>query len=521
MSEHYYKNNAAKFIAFNLFLFFIYIYFLTASGPGFYHGYDLWQLRLEVMKSIVERFDISVPESIGIIGSDGRAYSLDSIGSALLGLPGYLAAEIIGIKPEVIISTMNQVFGAGIVVLVFLFCISLKYTMRASLLVSLLYGLGTITWPLAKQPFDHTIETFFILLSVYLIYLYVTDKKISLLLLSAFSLGLSFLTRPTSVLIIIPLFIVIAFSCGKKSSLRESFTLLGRDTIVYVIALLPFICIFFWYNYCRFGSVFETGYSLKAERLGIDFFTGTPLLTGLGGFLISPGKGFFYYSPVALLFFFSIKSFIKKYPDLGISFVLIILSYLLFLSKNIYWHGDWAWGPRYLLALTPFFIIPTAEIFESSIWQKKLLRVVVFSIFIVSIVVQIAAVSVDYRKYFFNLYVEEDVKFTSARGNGVQTVYEPPSETYFDWHKSPIRAQFKFISEMAKGIKDHKYLSLPADAANAEKIKANPIMNMFDFWWLYEYFFYKNYWGIVIALVLFLLAVYTAFKLWKYSHKSS
>jgi len=171
MSEHSDKNTGLQFIACNLFVLFVCIYFLTTSGPGFYHGYDLWQLRLEVMKSIVERFDMAVPEGIGIIGTDGRAYSLDSIGSALLGLPAYLIAEIAGIQPEVVISAMNQVFGAGTVILIFLFCISLKYAMRTSLVVSLFYGLGTIAWPLTKQPFDHTIETFFMLLSVYLMYI--------------------------------------------------------------------------------------------------------------------------------------------------------------------------------------------------------------------------------------------------------------------------------------------------------------------------------------------------------------
>jgi hypothetical protein len=517
-----YEKRKVRFIALNLFLFFICIYFLTTSGPGFYHGYDLWQLRLEVIKSIIERFDVAVPEGIGIIGVDGRAYSLDSIGSVILALPGYLAAQVIGIPPGIVISAMNQFFGSGTVVLVFLFCVSLKYAIRTSLFVSIFYGLGTIAWPLVKQPFDHTIETFFILLSIYLICLYVKDKKLPLLILSAFSLGFSFLTRPTSVLMIIPLFIVIASSYHRGSSWRERVILLGRDGIFYFVALVPFLFIFLWYNHYRFGSVFEAGYFLKAERLGIDFFTGTPLFTGLGGLIIGSGKGFFYYSPVALLFFFSIKSFLKKYHAIGISFILIIISYLLFLSRNIYWHGDWAWGPRYLLVITPYFLIPIAEIFEFRIWKnKKFLRVLVYLIFVMSIVIQIAAVSVDYRKYFFNLYSEEDIEFVIIRGNGVQSIHEPPSEIYFDWHKSPILSQFIFIGEITKGIKNYRYTSLPADATAYEKMKANPIMNIFDFWWLYSYFLNRSYTGIIVALVLFFIAIYTALKMWKLTCKTS
>jgi len=514
MSEHSDKNTGLLFIAFHLFIFFICIYFLTASGPGFYHGYDLWQLRLEVMKSIVERFDIAVPEGIGIIGTDGRAYSLDSIGSALVGLPVYLVAKITGIQPEIAVSAMNQVFGAGTVVLIFLFCFSLKYSMRTSLVVSLFYGLGTIAWPLAKQPFDHTIEIFFILLSVYLMYVYIKNKKIFLLILSAFSLGLSFLTRPTSVLIMPPLYLMVIMSYDNKFSWFERARLIGRNSIIYVVALLPFMGIFLWHNYYRFGSILETGYLLKAERLGINFFTGTPLLTGLSGFLISPGKGYFYYSPIALLFFFSIRAFIKRHFWLGISFIFIIIFYLLFLSKNIYWHGDWAWGPRYLLVLTPFFIIPVAEIFDSSFWQKKFMKILVYSVFIISIIIQVAAVSVDYRKYFFNLYIEEGVEFIITEGEGVQSIYEPPSEIYFDLRKSPILAQFSFIYNITKNIEDYNYVPVSENAPIDYQIKSSPYMNTFDFWWLYEYYLDKRYSGLFVALLLFFLSVYTALRLW-------
>jgi hypothetical protein len=85
---------------------------------------------------------------------------------------------------------------------------------------------------------------------------------------------------------------------------------------LFALAFLPFLGLSFWYNFYRFGSIFETGFSLIARRLGLDFFAGTPFLTGLGGFLISPGKGFFYYSPVAILFFFSISLF-KRHMGLA------------------------------------------------------------------------------------------------------------------------------------------------------------------------------------------------------------
>jgi hypothetical protein len=254
---------------------------------------------------------------------------------------------------------------------------------------------------------------------------------------------------------------------------------------------------------------------MMAKRLGIDFFGGTPFLTGLGGFLISPGKGFFYYSPVAILFFFSIRSFLKKHPGPGAGFICIILSYVLFLSKNIYWHGDWAWGPRYMLVITPFLIIPTAHLLDSSRWLTvRFVRGTVYLLFTVSFIIQLAAVSVDYNKYFFHLVFDEKVKFTVVSGEGAPSIVEPPQETYFELNKSPILAQFRFIQQMAGEIKHYRYKEPSEDSTSEEKVKAEPFMHVFDYWWLYQYVLDGNRAGIFLMIILLSLALYSAARLW-------
>jgi hypothetical protein len=515
MLKHTKEKKILRFIAFNLFLFFIAVYLLTASGLNFYDT-DASQIQIDVAKSIVENFDISITDGVGIIGVDGRKYSWLGVGSAILAVPFYYIGELIGIPPENALSVMNQLFGAATVVLIFLFAIALGYSRRASLLISIFYGLGTFAWPLAKQPFDHPIETFFILLSVYSLYLYVTNRKISNLLFSSLSLGFAFITRPTSILVILPLLIMLVFYSVKRFDRRTVIKKLLRDTVMFSLVFLPFLGLNLWYNYYRFGSIFETGYTLLSARTGIDYFRGTSLLTGLSGFLISPGKGFFYYSPVAIFFFFSIKSFLKRYPGLGISFIFIMLLYLLLLSKYVYWPGDMAWGPRYLFVITPFLIIPIAEIFDSDVWIKKnILRLAVYSIFVLSFIVQIAAVSVDFLKYFSEL--QKKVDFIKVPGDGFLQINIPPSETYFAWNKSPILAQFRFIREIAEKMKDGRYSKPSEDTSNVEKHVQR--MNLFDFWWVYKYYIGGSYSGFVVALILLLLAIHTAVKLSKISSR--
>jgi hypothetical protein len=507
------NERTVRFIGFNLFIFFVATYLLTASGAAFS---DVAQLRVEVARSLIERMDLNVPHGTGIIGVDGREYSSFGIGSVVLFIPLFLFGKLAGLPPENVASVMNHFFGAATAVLVFFFSISLGYSRRASVLVSMIYGLGTMAWYYSKDSGDHTIETFFILFSIYSMYRYTSDKKASQLILSALSFGFSLTIRPTAILIMPALFILLFFRDSKKVDYTIMISRFAKDVSLFSIALVPFVVLIFWYNHYRFGSLFETGHALMAARLGVDFFSGTSLFTGIQGFLASPGKGFFYYSPVTVLFFFSIRSFSKKNPVTAVCFILLMLSYLLFHSKNIYWHGASGWGPRYLFVLTPFFVIPIAELFDSADWlTRKKLRLFAYTVFAGSLVVQLAAISVNPTKYYYYLLLDEKVKFTVDEGSGVQPIVGPPLETYFDWHRSPILTQFKFIREMALHLHEYTYVQPSKETETGETIKSTLWMNVFDFWWVYRYFMEGSYSGFIVALLLLFISLFSATRAWK------
>lgn len=502
-----------KFAAVNLFVFFASLYLFSASGLNFYET-DAAQLRFAVVKSIIEKNDVNVPEEIGMRGADGRYYSWLGIGSALVSIPFYMVSSILHIPAKFIIQCLPIVFAAATAVIILLFVISLRYSSRTAILIALFYGLGTFAWPLSKQPFDHTMETFFVLLSIFLMYLYSHNRKTPLLLISALSFGFAFITRLTSLLILPSLFILMIYNNSKNlDAFKKNLGEILNDILLFCSVLIPFICLNCYYNYYRFGSIFETGYSLLAARTGLNFFGGTPLLTGLSGLLFSPGKGYFYYSPIAILFFPSFILFIQKHRSLGLALLLLIISYLLFISKNIYWHGDWAWGPRYILVLTPFFIIPLAGLIDSLASYKKIIKNIVYLIFSVSLAIQIAAISVDFQKYFFYLRYDENVKFEVASGSGVQNIQEPPKEVYFDCHYSPILKQFAFIYEIARGIRTYRYAEPMESLSVQANLKRVLSYNVFDFWWLYHFFIFKSYFGIVLALMLIIIIIFSALRL--------
>src|SRR4030042_2235159 len=445
-----------KKIALNLFIFVFSAYMLTGSIAQI-HLIDQSALRYEVTAGIVEKHNLSVSDGFGVKGKDGRYYSYYGLGWSVLAVPFYILGKFARGGSESLVCIMQLLAGAVTVTVVFLFCVSIGYSNRSSLVTAIFYGFGSMAWPLAKQPFEHVVETLFVLLSVYFLYLFTMQNSVSRLILSAVFMGIALNIRLTTVLIFPALFFIGGAFCLRNTSLKDSMKLLFKYLFAYSSVLLPFIFFIILYNYYRFGSIYETGFQLISAKTGIDLFYGTPILTGLYGFLLSPGKGIFYYSPVALLFFIAIVPFYKKHSALAVSFIMIIPSNFLFFSKYHYWHGDWAWGPRYLLVILPFMIIPVVELLETDkILMKSYLRsTVIYGILGLGIIIQVAAVSVHSYKYFIDLQFEKNVKFILDTGLGVPDVFEPPPEVHFDWEMSPILAQFQSIYEM--GIRIGKY----------------------------------------------------------------
>jgi len=90
---------------------------------------------------------------------------------------------------------------------------------------------------------------------------------------------------------------------------------------------------------------------------------------------------------------------------------------------------------------------------------------------------------------------------------------EPSNKVYFDHNHSPLLKQFKFIYDISRRIKDYEYSELPDSASLAEKITNNPYMNIYDFWWVHQYFTHGTIANLAIALLI--MAAYTSSRLWK------
>ena len=104
-------------------------------------------------------------------------------------------------------------------------------------------------------------------------------------------------------------------------------------------------------------------------KTGIPQTFGEPILQGLSGLLVSPGKGIIWYMPILFVLPFVISAFYRQHRLITVFFASIVVVELLLFSNVIYWHGDPAWGPRYIYPTVPFLVLPLGIVLEK--WESS------------------------------------------------------------------------------------------------------------------------------------------------------
>ena len=223
------------------------------------------------------------------------------------------------------------------------------------------------------------------------------------------------------------------------------------------------------YNWWRFESPFDTGY----RNIGWTF----PFWRGLYGLVASPGKGYLFYNPVMIGAIAGMFFFRRKYRAEFWVIVGIVAVNLLFLAKYSHWHGGGSWGPRLLLPLTPFVILPLGSLFER-LPQKGRLNLLLALLIVLSVVVQIPGVFVNYARFLQRVYA------LSVDDYYQRVTFEPGY--------SPLFGQWLEAREVAGNLRDPARRAAISQAAfrgnsnkSAEEVMAVLSANLPDFWFVY------------------------------------
>jgi len=397
--------------ALSLFLFFASFFYLTNAGDSKW-GDETYMIL--VARKMVTDGQLGFPKNeitsiafwdhFAAKGPDGLYYMKWGLGQSLSEVPFlFLHRLMLGMSgPEksqkdqtwfyltefAFLMLCPSVISALGCVLFYLLALRLGFSHRVSILLTLIYGLATMVWPYSKSFMSETTLNTTILGGVYGALRYVQDRRKRWIAVSGVCMGFAMLTKVTA-LLAIP--VIVLYVVGSLSTKKSLLHLL----LCFVPPLAAFSGLQAWHNLVRYGSVWEMGYRAGSDALGFS----TPMLAGLWGLLLSPGKSFFLYTPVALLALFCLASFVRYRRNEALMGLGITVLFVLFHARWWSWAGDWAWGPRFLLVITPYVLLPCGVLLEKWKELKRYNRCLALMLILLSFGIQFLGVAIHPFSY--------------------------------------------------------------------------------------------------------------------------
>jgi hypothetical protein len=249
----------------------------------------------------------------------------------------------------------------------------------ARLFLVFAYGLGTVAFPYSTVFYSHQLAAILTFLAFFLVFrIRWQQAPMWHLWLAGALLGFALISEyPTGVIaVVIGLYALLG-----TRNWKAAFPL--------GLAALPFILLWMFYNYARFGDPLELGYKYHAtftQHAQAGF-------AGLAGFrwdsfwdiTFSNDKGLFFRSPFLLLV---IPALVKMWRDRRYSLealatAAILIGYLWYSASFYDWGGGHTAGPRYLVAMLPFMVFPLATLVEIPAWRWTIFGLASISIILV------------------------------------------------------------------------------------------------------------------------------------------
>jgi len=430
------------------------IYVLSSSGK--FHIVDEVSM-FAVTESVALRGDMdtnaiawtqwtnSAGEVLGAFGEDGQVYSKKGPAPSFLAAPWYWTLNAIGranIELGQLQGTLlfNAFITAWTAALLWLTALRLGYGDRTGLALALLFGLATIAWPYAKQFFGEPLSALSLLLCFYGILAWRQNGRWLWLFLAGIGAATAVATVTAHALLVAVLgiwWLADWFVRGRPAGLSRLLFGLGAFLAPLVVAGLLLMA----YNFARFGNPLDTGYHFDS---GEGF--SNPILGGLWGLLFSPYRSVFLHTPLFLVSLAGFVPFFRRHRSEGA--VILALSAVLVLLYSAWWMwwGGFAWGPRFLVPLTPFWVLLLAPLLERPAQAgapavRLKTRWFVYAVAVVSFAVQVAAVSINFVNYEIALRDLYPTDWSNPLAFG------PPAQTLGAFFDSPVFGQFKLMRD--------------------------------------------------------------------------
>ncbi|MEM7130622.1 MAG: hypothetical protein AAF702_30135 [Chloroflexota bacterium] len=327
------------------------------------------------VESMVRRGEIDANQLLwmdlqqGSYGPDGELYSRKGLGMPLLALPLVWVANLwssIGLVQAALL--LNPLLTAWTGGLIYRTGRRLGWVPAAAMMTALTFGLATLAWPYTQTFFSDPVAAWGLFGAFYGMLSYRQTGRKRYLMLGGLAWGLAYLSRVIN-LVTLPIYLILLVTVILRSVHRTLFphpltnlySLVVYNWRAFTSFLLPVGIAgltSLWWNWVRFGSIFDSGY-VESESFSADW------LFGISGLLIGPARGVLWYVPVLILAIPGMLWFWRNKRWILYIFLALAGVYVLLYGKWYMWHGGFSWGPRFLVGVLPFLALLTGPIFES------------------------------------------------------------------------------------------------------------------------------------------------------------
>ncbi len=378
------RGRAALVLSFLLFLYFFYFLFST----GRVRTIDEVSADFQV-ESLAQHGTAAIPQAVeakmfyGTFDRFGRPESPYPPAQALALLPWYAAgrfaakhlpgvpANLRDVVSDFFLTGESAFFSAlaaGLALSIFL---RLGISTKVSLISAGILALATPLAAYSGWLFSEPLAAALLLAAAAVLFAGERETPVSVAraLASGLLLGAVIWVRPTHV-VAVPLFLVALFVRDREKSWSAA--------TVLAVASGAAAGLLLWRNTYLHGSLFDFGYPAAAEGgKALNTFQ-TPLATGLLGFLVSPGKSIFLFSPPILLAMLGLPRLWRRDRGLAVVAAGAPLVYLLFFATYTQWEGGYCYGPRYLVPALALLGLGIGPALEAASRNVRLLAIAVF-----------------------------------------------------------------------------------------------------------------------------------------------
>ena len=394
--------------------------FFFAIGPGNFFAVDE-VMEEETAQALILRRTVDIPIMVDARYGLGRNwYTVKGPGLPLVSLPfvylglklddafgslngGPLSGPPVGPQEQPLrwsgrlaISAsliVNAIAGGAIVAVLFMVGAQLSQP-RAAMLMAITAGLATLVMSEATHFYQHELDALMVILAFWFFSVKSRGELSTSAVFGGASLGIAILARPDALpaaLIIWLYGAVVAWKLVRDLPDRSSRMI--RRTLLATAGPLCAVAASMYFNYLRFGSVLQSGYTEDRARFVLD---AVQIAKAIAGYLLSPALSVFVFAPPLIVVLAMGRRAYRRWPLETATLILAALAHLLLIASWKTWSGDLSFGPRYMLESMVLLMPLTLPAFEIAVERESIrARIAVATLMFIGFMVQLIGVSVS------------------------------------------------------------------------------------------------------------------------------